>query len=188
MPILLIVICFLLLAILNYNSLNNTSVFTLIFFALPYVYVNPKKKVVPIRYFMKKTLGYVPLYLNKTNIKILRDSVISKTYYTKDNKIWSLKSGQSYSEKVEINKVLAEAGFYNEDIMTVFTGTRFDKYFFGNVSQNNDLVKIAEILGRIEGDKTIGIVYRSPTMLVYPFWKLPQTNQVKMNTFIILKR
>jgi len=119
MPILLIVICFLLLAILNYNSLNNTSVFTLIFFALPYVYVNPKKKVVPIRYFMKKTLGYVPLYLNKTNIKILRDSVISKTYYTKDNKIWSLKSGQSYSEKVEINKVLAEASFYNEDMLTV---------------------------------------------------------------------
>lgn len=167
---------------LKSTVLYRSSVSLLVLLALPYVYVNPKKTILPVRYLVKKTLGYVPIELDNHIPAILKNPVILKFYHTKDNKVWTLDGGQSYSTKITINQILADAGFYNEDMLTVFTGTRFDKYFFGNVSQNNDLVKIAEILDKNGGDKTIGIVYKSHTMLVYPFWKLPQTNQGK-NTF-----
>ncbi|MEZ4900808.1 MAG: hypothetical protein R2822_03170 [Spirosomataceae bacterium] len=143
--------------------------------ALPYVFDNFNKPLIPLRYASKYILGYIPQYLclpSEANIALYRKSFDNSYNFEEGSPCFPLKNTPSYTEKQEMITKLSNLGYYKRESEHIFKHPR-EAYFFINdasfLSTYSDFKSLTKLIP--QSTQTVGLMFNHQ-LGFYHYWHL----------------
>ena len=157
---------------------NNTVYLSsfLILASLGYVLGNPSKPLLPLKYYSKKFLNYIPVAICPDNgaqeqgVKLM----LSRFYETVPNEsnCFVLKVSPIETDRANIFQVLDSLGYYNDEkFETVFELTKDKMYFLSHPGNYENVKGILPILKAVKGN--VGILFKEGNGF-YHYWAVAQ--------------
>ena len=138
---------------------------------LPYIYGNPHKPLLSVRYLSKYVLGYAPSNLcvqNENEVPKFRAAFDNFYDFDKRTPCFPPKKNLSYFERVALVSRLDNFGYYEAENISVFQKSRIRGYFMRNFGGKPDYEDFIEIMKFIS-PQTKGIAYKSE-LGFYDYW------------------
>ncbi|MCF2443520.1 glycosyltransferase family 39 protein [Dyadobacter sp. CY345] len=151
------------------------SVF-LIIASLGYVMGNPSKPLLPLKYYSKKFLNYIPVAICPENeqqeqgVKLRLGSFYETN--ANESNCFVLKTNPKENDRQAIFKTLDSLGYYNDEkYETVFELSKEKMYFLSHPGDYENFKEIIPILENVKGN--VGILFEKGNGF-YHYWAVAQ--------------
>lgn len=159
----------------SYILKSVTGVFIL--GAIPFIYSNPSKSLVPFTYIVKKIIKQAPLYLAVKSGEEKAHLAASPLhdYYDFTSMYPALKSGVSHDNEITIFNTLDSLGYFDYSIKHPFFYKSRDEQFFTMHGGHNEFLDFKKLTNKIPLEtQNIALLFQH-TIGFYHYWSILNT-------------
>jgi hypothetical protein len=153
----------------------------LIITSLAFVFSNPSKPLLPLRYYSKKLLDYTPTAICPQNAQqsLAVTKLLARYYSSTPNasNCYILEKPVDRKDQAKIFKILDSVGYYNDEkYETVFALNKSQVYFLNHI---DNYTKFNDLIVRMKGlNENVGVLFQEGNGY-YHYWATVQSETYK---------